>query len=104
MQVLKEAKALVKALYFTNARNDLIACSNSTELTPSQVHRLPVHQIHHVPQLRREPRRLRLHILRLGQRESRLRRAVSVGNVARWQNVIPSFPWIVPGWGRRNHT
>ena len=21
--------------------------------------------------------------------------------VARWQNLIPSFPWIVPGWGAR---
>ena len=21
-----------------------------------------------------------------------------VGKVARWQNLIPSFPWIAPGW------
>ena len=24
--------------------------------------------------------------------------AASTGKVARWQNLIPSFPWIVPGW------
>ena len=23
---------------------------------------------------------------------------VYVGKVARWQNLIPSFPWIAPGW------
>ena len=21
-------------------------------------------------------------------------------SVARWQNLMPSFPWIAPGWGR----
>ena len=29
--------------------------------------------------------------------------AVAEGKVARWQNLIPSFPWIAPGcraWGR----
>ena len=25
---------------------------------------------------------------------------VMVSKVARWQNLIPSFPWIVEGWGR----
>ena len=23
-------------------------------------------------------------------------------SVARWQNLIPSFPWIVPGWGAQS--
>ena len=25
-------------------------------------------------------------------------RPYSVSKVARWQNLIPSFPWIAPGW------
>ena len=60
--------------------------------------RPPVHELRAVHQRGLRPGVDDGRVLALAGPHALLLRGADLIKVARWQNLIPSFPWIAPGW------
>ena len=71
------------------------AASYASSSSSSSSYHHPHHNIHHP--LTTQPPSLHHHLHQHHQQQQQ-QQMHQVHSVARWQNLIPSFPWIAPGW------